>query len=436
MTGTTRRNLTEIGPPGTGPSGTPRVGPRPLGLHLAAHAWTLLTSRAALPLLKSGSLAWNPQVGEAAAALMQDLADVSLETFTAAVDLALRGRAGEFLQGLGDYRHHTYQRTLIDPPVVWEEGTTRLLDYGMGRTGGIPLMVVPSLVNRSYVLDLTPERSFMRFMADRGFRPFLVDWQAPGEMERRYTLTDYVAGRLERVLDVITGLSGTKPAVAGYCMGGMLALGLATRRAADVAALLLLATPWDFHAERNDTMLRLDVVRPIFETIVEMIGELPVDVLQSLFAALDPTLVDRKFRSFAAMDRLSPKAAEFMALEDWVNDGIPLAGAVAEECLFHWYGENTPLNRRWPIAGHPVLPESATVPTLAIIPSRDRIVPPLSAEALADAIPGARKEVVAAGHIGMITGSGAVKLVYGPVAEWLDHVAGGYSGAGDYSGRV
>ncbi len=360
-------------------------------------------------------------MAEAAAALAQDLGGISPDAFAAAVDVETRRRIGGFLQGLDDYRHSPYQRTLIDPPVVWEEGTTRLLDYGSGGDG-VPLMVVPSLVNRSYVLDLTAERSFMRFMAARGFRPFLVDWQAPGEMERRYTLTDYVAGRLERVLDVIAGLTGKKPAVAGYCMGGMLALGLATRRPADVAALILLATPWDFHAERNDHMMRLDVVRPAFETIVDMIGELPVDLLQTLFAALDPTLVDRKFRSFAAMDRNSPKAAEFMALEDWVNDGIPLAGAVAGECLFDWYGENTPHNRRWPIAGRPVLPESVAAPAMAIVPSRDRIVPPPSAEALADAIPGARKEVVNAGHIGMITGGGAVRLVYEPVAEWLRSV--------------
>ncbi|MEO5375119.1 MAG: alpha/beta fold hydrolase [Alphaproteobacteria bacterium] len=397
------------------------MGPRPLPLHLAAHAWTVLSSHAALPLLKKGSLPWNPQVAAAAADFARALDGVNPDAFGAAVTRETFRRLEQYLDGLGAYRHHPYQRLLRDPPVIWDEGTTRLLDYG-GDPHGLPLLVVPSLVNRAYVLDLTEERSFLRYMAARGFRTFLVDWQAPGEEERDFTMTDYVMGRLARALDVVLALTGRAPVVAGYCMGGMLALGLTTRRPDDTAGLVLLATPWDFHTDRDDHLGRLETMEPWFEALMRFAGELPVDVLQTLFAALDPTLADRKFRSFAALDPRSPKAREFVALEDWVNDGIPLAGPVARECLFEWYGRNTPANRQWPIGGAPVLPESHRAPALAVVPSRDRIVPPASAMALAEAIPGARPHVVAAGHIGMVTGSGAVTLVYGPVAEWLDQL--------------
>ena len=67
--------------------------------------------------------------------------------------------------------------------MLWQEGTTRLLDYAPA--GGMPVLAVPSLVNRAYILDLAPDNSLMRYLAGLGLRPFLVDWDAPGEVERR-----------------------------------------------------------------------------------------------------------------------------------------------------------------------------------------------------------------------------------------------------------
>src|SRR5690606_34470871 len=120
------------------------------------------------------------------------------------------------------------------PPAIWQEGTTRLLDYGAtarrGGADGGTVLVVPSLVNRYYVLDLDRGRSMMRYMAQRGLRPLVVDWDAPGPEERRFGLTDYIAGRLERALVRAAGEAGGPVSVVGYCMGGNLALALALRR--------------------------------------------------------------------------------------------------------------------------------------------------------------------------------------------------------------
>jgi len=59
----------------------------------------------------------------------------------------------------------------------------------------------------------------------------------------------------------------------------------------------------------------------------------------------------RKFLAFARMDPTHPKAAAFVALEDWLNDGVPLAAPVARECLAGWYGANTPATGQWRVAG-------------------------------------------------------------------------------------
>src|SRR5262249_54062439 len=106
-----------------------------------------------------------------------------------------------------------------------QEGTTRLLDYRSGAAAGPAVLVVPSLINRAYILDLTAETSLMRFLAGAGCEPFLVDWQAPGKVERGFTLTDYVAGRLEAAPDQGRGGTARPVGRAGYLMGGALGLG-------------------------------------------------------------------------------------------------------------------------------------------------------------------------------------------------------------------
>ncbi|WP_029007142.1 alpha/beta fold hydrolase [Azospirillum halopraeferens] len=400
------------------PPWVPRRGPRPLGLHLATVTAALLSSPAGLPPWRSGWPNWNPDLRERAQALHRDLAGADPDGLRRALDREVRRRLDLMLTGLERYRHHPYRRTLPDPPAVWTEGASRLLDHGPD--GGVPVLFVPSLVNRAYVLDLSEERSLMRWLAGQGVRPLLLDWGSVGPLERRFTLTDYIAGRLERALEAAVDLTGRRVAVAGYCMGGLLATALALRRPREVASLLLLATPWDFHADDAATARRAAAFFQPFGPLVEAWGELPVDAIQSLFAQLDPFLVLKKFSRFARMAPDGAAARAFVALEDWLNDGVPLAAAVARDTLAGWYGRNDTALGTWLVGGLPVDPRRVAVPTLALVPGRDRIVPPASAKALVDRIPGGQMIVPPLGHIGMVVGSGAEQGVWRPIAEWIN----------------
>ena len=412
--------------PPQGPPPEPRQGPRPLPLHLMAASLAWTSSRAALPLLKSASPPWRPEVQSAAAALQASLEKVDPEAFQGAVERQLHARMAALAEGILSYRRHPYRRKLPDPPVLWRQGTTRLLDYGAGRSGGQaresgapPVLVVPSLINRGYILDLAEDRSLMRWLAAEGLRPILVDWGRPGPEERAFTFTDYIAGRLEDALDAAIAETGARPLLVGYCMGGLLALALALRRQGDLEGLALLATPWDFHADGGVQGASAAATLPALAPLMEACGELPVDSIQSLFASLDPQLVARKFVAFSRLDPASPKATAFVALEDWLNDGVPLAAPVARECLGGWYGENTPARGTWRIAGRPVDPSRLALPSLCVIPAQDRIVPPASARALAGKVPGTEIMTPRLGHIGMVVSAGAGEQVWRPLRDWL-----------------
>ena len=403
--------------------GANRSGPRPLSLHLALQSLTWLSSRNALPFLKAGWRPWSPELTGEAEALAKELASADPRALEAAIDAEAATRFARFLQGVAAYRAHPARRSSDDIPVVWSEGTTRLLDYGHvqgGKCDGVPVLVVPSLINRFYVLDLAPGRSLLRHLAKAGLRPFVVDWDAPGEVERGYGLSDYVAGRLERALDVVTAMTGRPTAAMGYCMGGLLALGLAARRPADVSALALLATPWDFATLPAAKRQSLALMMPGLDMMLSAFGALPVDVLQALFASLDPWMTVRKFRRFASRDTQATAGEDlFVALEDWLNDGVPLSAPVARETLGGWYLDNLPGRGEWQIGDTAVQPAAIRQPTLTMIPVRDHIVAPESAWPLAHALPRGDSRAVAAGHIGMVAGSRGPELVHAPLADWL-----------------
>ncbi len=397
-----------------------RRGPRPLLLHLTLAMLRSNVSRATSPL-------WNADwQTSSAAAILRSLQSAvrdgnhGNEFPQAVIEETLRQDAA-LIEGIAAYRRHPWHRTLRDPPEVWSEGSTRLLDYRP--EGGLPVLFVPSLINRAYVLDLAEGYSMLRWLAGQGVRPLLLDWGWPGETERRFSLTDYVAGRMERAITAAVRLTKAAPVLAGYCMGGTLAVAAAQRRPDLIGGLALLAAPWDFHAPEAERALQAAQTLPIVEPVLAFGNALPVDVLQSLFALLDPWGVADKYRGFARLPPDSERARLFVALEDWLNDGIPLAAEVARTCLGEWYGQNATARGSWRIAGLPVDPAEVRAPAFVAVPGRDRIVPPESARPLAALIPNAVLHQPHAGHIGMAAGARAEASLWRPLLAWLRGLA-------------
>jgi poly(3-hydroxyalkanoate) synthetase len=414
-----------------GPGPLLRRGPRPLLLHLTL---AMLRSTASL----AGSPTSNAGLQPSNAALAETMRQVLASLAQGAAQGAARSTAESpsfaqilvedqaLIAGIAAYRRHPWRRTLPDPPAIWEEGASRLLDYGKtagDQAGGQPVLFVPSLVNRSYVLDLAPGRSMLRWLAGAGVHPLLLDWGWPGALERTFTITDYIAGRLERAMVASADAVGEPVVLAGYCMGGTLAVAAARRRPDLLAALALLAAPWDFHAADAERAQGLARMMPLFEPMLGFSNALPIDVIQTLFALLDPVGVAAKYRGFAKLPQQGGRAELFVALEDWLNDGVPLPAAVARECLGGWYGENTPGKGTWRVAGLAVDPSELATPTFVAVPARDRIVPPESARPLARLIPGAELHEPASGHIGMAAGTTAEAALWRPLRDWVHNIA-------------
>jgi len=399
------------------PGPADRLGPRPIGLHLGQAMASLLGALAALPAARAGDLPWPEELAAEAARLQRDLAAVPADELWLAVAAECVARLDAAMDGVEAYRAHPYRRSLPEPPAVWRRGTARLLDYGGGGRGAV--LLIPSLVNRAHILDLTADRSLARWLAAGGIRTLLLDWGEPGPAERRFGLAGYVGRRLLPALAAAAGLAGGRLALAGYCMGGNLALAAALARPQAVAGLALLAAPWDFHRPAPLLPPALIPQRPLLRPLLDRLGPLPVDLLQAGFAGVDPVRSARKFRRFADLDPASPAAEAFVALEDWANDGVALAPRVALDCLIDWYRDNRPARGRWRLGRQPVEPAALTVPALVAAPQRDRLVPPASSLAILERLPAAEVLTGGSGHVGMLVGDDARQRIWQPMLAWL-----------------
>lgn len=278
------------------------------------------------------------------------------------------------------------------------------------------IFLIPSLVNKYYILDLRPEASLSRYLVSLGMDVIVVEWPVPSESDSQLSSADYVEmllDHLQRHWDKINRSLIT----IGYCMGGVLALAL-TQLFSRVKALALLATPWDYThypLARNDP-----AQQKLLSQWVEASPLFSHEALQLLIYLANPYRLYLRFSRFAQEEN-EEMIASFVALEHWANDGVPISQAVARECLITWPQEKTLLKNQWKVCGETINPLQITAPCFMAIPQQDYIVPPEVSMPLATMLPNRVLHHPCTGHVGMIAGMKRYQL-WEPLGKWLNQV--------------
>ena len=267
----------------------------------------------------------------------------------------------------------------------------------------------------------------LRWMAGQGLRPLLLDWGTPGPREAGFDLAAYGAERLVPALAEARRLAGGPVPVMGYCMGGTLAVGLAARRPDEVAALVTIGAPWDFTSTRGmaggcRAAIRADgaiYAERLIDGLGAAFGLAPVGFLQTVFALINPLQAALKFQKLARLDPNGAAARHFVALEDWLADGVPMPAGAARDLLVGWQIRNHTARGAWHFLDGWVDPRHVRAPALIFCGERDTIAPPPLAAPLGTVLP--RAEVVRprTGHVGMIVGTVARTQVWRRAAEFV-----------------
>jgi polyhydroxyalkanoate synthase len=170
-----------------------------------------------------------------------------------AEDIAAGG--GDLKIRQSDFSKFAVGRNLALSPgkVVFQNELMQLIQYAPSTEKVLkrPLLIVPPWINKFYILDLAPEKSFIKWCVDQGLTVFCISWVNPDARLARKSFEDYMRAGPLAALDAIEQATGARKVHAvGYCVGGtLLAVALAymaAMRDARIASATFFATQVDF----------------------------------------------------------------------------------------------------------------------------------------------------------------------------------------------
>lgn len=156
------------------------------------------------------------------------------------------------------------QLALTPGKVIFQNEVMQLIQYHPTTPNVLrtPLLIVPPWINKFYILDLKPEKSFIKWCVDQGITVFVISWVNPDKRLGEKTFEDYMKEGPLTAMDVIERATGElKVHTMGYCVGGTLLATtlawLAEKRRVRVTSATFLAAQVDFtHA--GDLMVFVD----------------------------------------------------------------------------------------------------------------------------------------------------------------------------------
>ncbi|MBI2376028.1 MAG: alpha/beta fold hydrolase [Deltaproteobacteria bacterium] len=316
-------------------------------------------------------------------------------------------------------------RTEVAPTprdVVTSFGTAKLLRFlSTERTSGrvkTPILLVPSLINRWYVLDLREGASLVASLLPHR-DVYCLDFGAP-EDEDRYLTFETVVSRVRHAVRTVRRESrAERVALLGYCMGGTLAAIHTALHPDTIAGLVNLAGPIDFEAAG---ILRLMVDERWFDPVaITAPGNIAPVMMQSGFMAMQPTVQISKWVNLFARAHSAEEREAFAALDRWASDNVAFPGAAYVRYIQDLYQQNLLLSGRLALAGRRVDLGRITCPVLTVVASRDAICPPKAATALNAKVSSADTSVleIPGGHVGAVVGKKASDKLYPALEKWL-----------------
>ena len=296
--------------------------------------------------------------------------------------------------------------------VVWSRHKAQLWRY---RSDDVrhrpPVVIVHSLVSRSYVLDLYPGNSAVAFLLDAGFDVHLLDWGVADAAEADNTLATYARGYIPEALAALDG----EVTLLGYCFGGVLSLlACAWEPELSVRNLALMATPVDFAGmEAITALVREGRLEP--DDLVDETGNVPPEAVENAFRLLKPTAEYSQYANLWQHLWNDAYVEGYQAMGQWTRDHVPFPGAAFRETVERLVRSNGLMD------GSLADLSAITVPVLNVVAERDHIVPLAAAEPIPRLVGSEDAEELrlAAGHVGLVAGRSAAQVTLPGIAGWI-----------------
>ena len=262
--------------------------------------------------------------------------------------------------------------------VVYENELFQLIQYdpATDKVAAEPLLYVPPLVNRYYMIDLVPRQSLVKWLVDEGRTVFVISWVNPGPELKAKGVEDYVLDGIVRAVEQVADRTGAAPDLFSFCLGGTLAAialaWLAAKgRGDEVNSATLIGALVDFSDMRDWAAFVHESHLTALEDHLEAQGFADSLELQRLFAAMRANdLIWSSVVNHYLLDRPAPPSD----LLYWFEDGARIPAA-----FLKGYNRDLLLNNKlkepagFMVGDVPIDLAAITSPTLVIALKDDHV---------------------------------------------------------------
>lgn len=303
-----------------------------------------------------------------------------------------------------------------------------------------PVVIFPPWINRFYILDLTPEKSFVRWCVEQGISLFMVSWKSADESIADTTLDDYVLKGQIDAIDTVRDLLGVENAhVIGYCVAGTtLAATLgylhANKQQEKVKSATFLTAQVDFSLAGDLKLFSGDETIALLEELTRDKGYLDGRYMAATFNLLRGR--DLIWNYVVNNYLMGEEPAPFDLLH-WNSDTTNLPAGWHRDYLETLYkGNKLVLSGEIKVAGTPIDIGQVKTPAYIQAGREDHIAPPESVWKIMDHFAGPKRFVLAgSGHIaGVVNPPAAQKYQYWVSASDPDTLEEFVEGAEEHKG--
>lgn len=354
----------------------------------------------------------------------------------------------DFAQELVDYskRLETCRKTLHMAGKTIRVGTTpneilhetrnyTLLHYMpmTNKTFPTPILVVYALMNKSYILDLQPGKSWIQNLLRQGFDVYLINWNAPSSIDKYVSFDDYVNYYLDHCVEIVRKKRDVeKVTLHGYCLGATMSVMYTATHQEKVRNLVTIAPIID--ADQDSTVLANFAKNIDVDKLVDTLGNFTTEQLYTCYSILKPFKqgVNKYINLVQNIDN-KKFVDNFLGVEKWLYDTPPIAGETFRQWIKDIYQNNLLAKNEMRIKeisdrnnqvadDHNILDLSKiTVPLLNIVAEEDHLVAQASSSALNDLVSSKDKRLMRfhTGHVGLIASSYSQNNVLPKVGQWI-----------------
>jgi polyhydroxyalkanoate synthase len=306
---------------------------------------------------------------------------------------------------------------------VYAEDKLRLFHYDRDTDAQVktPVLIVYALVNTYKMLDLQPDRSYIKNLLNLGLDVYLIDWGTPSKGDRYLNMDDYINGYINNCVDVIRKKhKAEKINIISICQGGTFSVIYTALHQNKIKNLITQVTPIDFST--NDGLLFRWAKDMNFDKLVEGYdGLIPGDFLNEGFNMLKPTQQFQKQQTLVNVLDDKDKLLNFLRMEKWIVESPAQAGECYRQFMKDLYQKNLLVKNELVVGGKKVNLKNIICPVLNVYATQDHLVPPAASIPLCDNIASTDKETYsfAGGHIGVFVGGKSQKELAPAVANFL-----------------